>query len=220
MLEGLTNLDNVGLIFRNAMALGARDRASRAQLATAGAAYTGFNGDEKIHPEAVDANWRYIALLVAVEEYGKPYTDLLWRHFLAADNALLRQNLLGAMAESTDPGVAATVRELILSPELRDNEIFSIFRGQMAKEETRQDIWDWSKSNMTAILERIPTWSKGQIPAQFQNFCSIEHADDIDQFFSPMIDTLESGPRYLANALETIRLCAAFVELHGNHDNS
>ena len=39
-------------------------------------------------------------------------------------------------------------------------------------------------------------------------------ANDIENVFAPIIDTLESGPRYLANTLETIRLCTAFVDLH------
>jgi len=126
----------------------------------------------------------------------------------------LKEYLLRAMAASTDAAVAQLMRGRILSPELRDNEIFSIFGGQMSKAENRQAMWDWSKENMSAILERIPAWRKGQIPARFDNFCAREQADDIEDFFSPIIDTLESGPRYLANALETIRLCAAFVDLH------
>jgi len=196
------------------LALGAKDPAIGAELSAAGAAFTGFGGDEKIHMDAVDPNLQLIALLVAVEEFGKPYADLLWRHFLESDNALLKQYLLIAMAYSPDTEVARVMRDRILSPELRDNEIFSIFGSQMSREENRQDMWDWARENMEAVLERIPAWRKGQIPAQFDGFCTLQQARDIEDFFSPIIDTLESGPRYLANSLEAIRLCAAFVDLH------
>ena len=119
-----------------------------------------------------------------------------------------------AIADSLDPVVAESIRDRILSPELKDNEIFSIFYSQMSREENRGAMWEWSQENMWAVLERIPAWRKGQIPAQFEDFCTLEEANDIENFFSPIIDTLESGPRYLANALETIRLCAAFVDVH------
>jgi alanyl aminopeptidase len=190
------------------------DSAIRARLVDAGAAYAGYNSDQKIHPEAADPNVRQLALVVAAEEIGKPYTDLLWRHFKKSDNAQLRQQLLLAMASNTDPAVAAIMRDRILSPDLKDNEIFYIYYGQMAHADNRQASWEWTQSNLWAVLERIPNWAKGRLPSNFGNFCSREQANDLENFFSPIIDSLVSGPRYLANTLESIRLCAAFVDLH------
>jgi alanyl aminopeptidase len=91
------------MLSMSTLALGAKDPVVRAQLAESGTAYVGFEGDEKIHPEAIDPNLIMISLLVSVEEYGKPYTDLLWRLFQTSDNALVRQYLLIALGESTDP---------------------------------------------------------------------------------------------------------------------
>jgi Peptidase family M1 domain/ERAP1-like C-terminal domain/Peptidase M1 N-terminal domain len=207
--------DQFHRLVMSTLALGAHDPNTRATLDAASVAFTGYGGDEQLRDDAVDPNLRLIALLVGVEEHGKPFVDLLWRHFQASDNALLKQHLLIAMADSTDPVVAGQMRDRILSPELKDNEIFSIFGSQMSRKENRQAMWDWSQENMWAILERIPAWRKGQIPARFTGFCSREQANDIENFFSPIIETLSSGPRYLANSLETIRLCAAFVDLHG-----
>ena len=200
----------------SALAHGAEDTAVRSSLVDSAIAYTGFKGDEALHPEALESDLRRLALNVAAQELGQPFTDLLWRHFLEQDNAQLRQYLLYAIAQSPDPIAAAEARGRILSPELRDNEIPNIFYGQMSEEKNRQAIWDWSKENMTAVLDRIPTWKKGQIPSYFRGFCDRTQADDIDDFFAPMIEKLESGPRYLANSLETIRLCAAFTDLHKN----
>ncbi|MEH6583736.1 MAG: M1 family aminopeptidase [Halioglobus sp.] len=199
------------------LAMGARDVDIRSDLAAAAAAFSGFKGDEKIHPEAVDPNLRLSALMVAVEEFGKPFTDLLWRQFKLEDNALLRQHMLQAIAISTDPVVAELMRERILSPALKDNEIAYIYHSQMAKKENRQQIWEWSQENLWAVMDRIPAWTKGKFPARFDEFCSREEANDIENFFSPIIDSLESGPRYLANTLETIRLCAAFVDVHSQN---
>lgn len=203
------------MLMMSTLALGAGDEAVHARLADAGAAFTGFGGDEQMHLDAIDPNLRYIALLAGVEAHGKPFAELLWRHFLASDNALLREYLLGAMAWSTDPEVAAAMRERILSPQLRDNEIFDIFSSQMAHVETREAVFDWTADNLQSVLERVDSWRKGQLPSHFDDFCSEQDAAKVEATFAPIIDSLESGPRYLANALETIRLCAAFAALHG-----
>ncbi|MFV0276843.1 MAG: ERAP1-like C-terminal domain-containing protein, partial [Parahaliea sp.] len=193
------------------LGLGARDATVQTRLIAAGEAYTGFGGDGQLHPDAIDPNLRYIALLAAVEAHGKPFAELLWRHFQASDNALLREYLLGAMAWSIDPEVAAGLRERILSPALRDNEIFDILEGQMARAETRDALFDWFSANLDAVLGRVDSWREGQLPAYFDDFCSERDAGRVEALFSPIIDQLESGPRYLANSLETIRLCAAFA---------
>ncbi|MFT5334321.1 MAG: alanyl aminopeptidase [Halioglobus sp.] len=200
----------------SALAYGAEDAAVRNSLVTLAKAYTGFEGDEALHPDALESDLRRLALNIAAQDLGQPFADLLWRHFLQEDNAQLRQYLLYAMAQSPDQAVAASMRGKILSPQLRDNEISNIFYGQMSQVKNRQHAWDWSAQNMDGILDRIPTWKKGQVPFYFSSFCDRASADAIEEFFTPIIDDLESGPRYLANSLETIRLCAAFADFHQN----
>jgi alanyl aminopeptidase len=202
------------MFMMSTLAIGAYDPAIRKELAEMGALFTGFGGDEKIHHEAIDPNLSYIALLVATDEYGKPFTDLLWKLFKGSDNANDRNYLLRAMASSIDPEIAEAVRGRILSPDLKDNEVSSILYGQMGRVENREAMWQWTQLHMADLLERIPTWQKGRTPAYFDTFCSREKANEIEAVFRPMIDTLESGPRNLANALETIRLCAAFADRH------
>jgi aminopeptidase N len=202
------------MLLMSTLALGADDPEIRKQLADSAVAYTGFGGDEQLHPDAIDPNIRYIALLVGIDEFGKPFSDLLWRYFKSNENALTRQFMLSAMAWSTDPIIAQQVRGLILSPELKDNEIRNIIYNQMDRQENRQAIWDWTRNNMDALMERIPSWRKGGVPGFFNGFCSRQQASDIEATFAPIIETLESGPRTLANTLETIRLCASFVEFH------
>lgn len=217
-LDGLAERDADQARFRaqvmSTLALAAQDPVVRARMAAAGAAFVGFEQDEKIHPEAVDPNLRLLALTVAIEEYGKPYADLLWRQLLASSNALLRQDMLYALGYSRDPVVASVMRDRILAPELKDNEIYPIIYGQGAHRETRDALWDWIQTNMWAVMDRIPSWNRGKLPGRLDSFCSREKANDMENFFAPVIDELESGPRYLANALETIRLCAEFVDLH------
>ena len=196
------------------LGLDARDPAIRKELLEVGTRYTGFGGDRQLHADTVDANIRLLAMMVAVEELGKPYADLLWEQFLASDNATQRQELLIAMAWSTDPEVASQMRARILSPEVRGNEFPGIYYAQTSHPQTRVALWEWTVENMDAVLARLPAWVRGQLPSDFAGFCSEEDAARVEAAFAPIIDSLEAGPRYLANTLETIRLCSALVDFH------
>ena len=194
------------------LALDAKDPALRARLTEQAVTFTGFGGDQQLRPEAIDPNIRLLALFVAVEEKGADFAQLLWQQFLSAEDALLRDHLLRGMASSIDPEVAALSRERILSSSIRDNEIFNILWYQMSNEENRQSMWEWTMENLDAVLARIPSQNRGGLTRVFSRFCDAASADDLEARFSSIIESLESGPRHLANTVESVRLCAAFVD--------
>ncbi|TDG13461.1 M1 family peptidase [Seongchinamella unica] len=216
-LDALTPDQNQYRMFMvSTLALRARDEALLEELTGLAKRYTGFGDDEQIHPERIDANYAYIALLAGVETLGKPFTDLLWKQFLEQQNVTLRERHLQALARSEDPVVAAKLRAAILSPDVAVNEFGYIISGQMDIPEHQQAMWQWMQDNFDAVIARIPTWQKGQAPRYFDSFCSEADAASVAAVFSPVIANYESGPRYLAKSLEKIRLCAAFVERYGN----
>jgi alanyl aminopeptidase len=201
-------------VLQGVLALTAKDEALRLELRDQAIAYAGYEGDSKIHEEAVDANQLDTALLVAVDELGKPYVDLLWEHFLNSTDMTQRQSLLGAMAYSAEPEVAATMRDRILSPELKSNEIYYIIGAQTGRAESRDDLWLWIQQNMDPLLALIPIWRQGGLIRFVGTFCSEEKAAELEAVFNPFIRELGSGPRTLANTTEGIRLCAAFADAH------
>lgn len=218
-LETLTPDQNqYRMLMLSTLALRAGDKSLLQDLTEMAKRYTGYGDDEQIHPERIDANYAYIALLAGVETLGKPFTDLLWKQFLAQDNVTLRERHLQALARSEDPGVARYLRAAILSPDVAVNEFGYIISGQMDVPRQQQPMWRWMQENFDAVIARIPTWQKGQAPRYFDSFCSEEDAASVEAVFSPVIANYESGPRYLAKSLEKIRLCAAYVERYGNTD--
>ena len=66
--------------------------------------------------------------------------------------------------------------------------------------------------NLDAVLARIPSQNRGGLTRVFSRFCDAASADDLEARFSSIIESLESGPRHLANTVESVRLCAAFVD--------
>jgi alanyl aminopeptidase len=203
------------MFMMSTLGLRGRDPVIRAELVAMGRAYTGYGTDGQLAPDAIDPNMAYIALLAGVEDIGKPFIDLLWQHFDRSDDATVRERILYAIAYSTDPEVAAEARAAIPNPRLADNEIGYVIEGQMQKPENQAGVWTWTRDNLGAVMERIPTWRKGQVPDMFSEFCAADAAADIEAVFAPVIDQYESGQRYLAKTLEKIRLCAAFVAHYG-----
>jgi alanyl aminopeptidase len=222
-LEQLDSLPELSLeqqhyrmLMMSTLALHARDPKMLQQLTAMGRAFTGFDADEQLHPDAIDSNLIYIALLAGVDTLGKSFTDLLWKHFRASDNATLRERLLLAISSSIDPAVGAEARAAILSPDLGDNEISHVFWGQMGRPDNHRAMWEWTETNLDAVLERFSSGRKGRIPGFFSGFCDEGAALELEATFGPIIDDFESGPRYLAKSLESIRLCAAFIDHYGS----
>lgn len=211
-------LQQYRMLMMSTLALRARDPELLQELTARARTYTGFDKDGQLKPEAIDSNLIFIALLAGVDTQGKPFTDLLWKHFLASDNATTRERLLSAISSSTDPLAGAEVRQAILSPELADNEVPYILWGQMGEPENQRAMWEWTRDNLDAVFDRIPTWRKGRVPDFFSAFCDNASAAEIEATFAPIIGNYESGERYLAKSLETIRLCAAFIDHYRNDE--
>ena len=203
------------MLMLSTLALKARDQALLDELTDMAKAYTGYGASEQINPSAIDANYIYIALMAGVEQLGKPFADLLWRQFLAEENVTTRERILRSLATTNDQEVSAMLHEAILSPEVAVNEFGYIIGGQMSSPETQQAMWEWMQANFDAVIDRTPTWHKGQTPEYFNRFCSEEDASSVEAVFSPVIAEYEAGPRYLAKSLEKIRLCAAYIDRYG-----
>lgn len=190
------------------------DMELRQQLSKKAQAYTGVGEHSQINPDALNSNLREAALFAAVQELGSTYSIHLKNMMLSSRDALLRQEILRALAGSTDETVLKDVRTLILSPELRDNEIHHIIQPQMANPATRDAMWHWLLDNYEGVLERLPAWAKGKFINPASYFCSKEQYNLISENLADKINALEGGPRALANTLEQINLCAALVNKH------
>ncbi len=121
---------------------------------------------------------------------------------------------LDAIGNTKDAAKAAEVRELVFSPLLRDNEIYSILFPQASMPETRDATWLWFQQNLDLILPRIPEARWGRMTFIGNAFCNTEKQAEVQAFFAERINSLTGGPRSLAQTLEGIDLCVAKVRQH------
>jgi alanyl aminopeptidase len=188
-----------------------RDPAVRAEARRRGRAYLGIGKDGVIHPDAVDANLVGVALGVVGEEADRATWDAMKALLAGSVDETVRGRLAWALGAARDPALATAAREVVLDPALlRDSEMLTPLWAQLSQPEMRDVAWAWVKEHYDAILARLPKHHGGvQLVSTGRAYCDEAHARDVEAFFTPKIESIEGGPRALAQALEDVRLCAA-----------
>jgi alanyl aminopeptidase len=189
------------------LAMTAQDPAVRAEAKKRGLAYV---KDGAVHPDAVDPNIAGTALAVVGEEADRATWDALRSLLDKTQDEAVRGRLVRALAVARDPALATAAREMVLDPSLRDTEVLSPLYAQLDRPDTREAAWAWMKEHYDAVLARVPRHREGvQLVGAGGRFCDADHAKDVESFFTPKIEAIESGPRALAETLEEVQLCAA-----------
>jgi alanyl aminopeptidase len=84
---------------------------------------------------------------------------------------------------------------------------------QMARETTAELTYDWMIENDEAIIDMIPEMFRSNIvPALGSYFCSADKAEEWEIFVNSHADRLPGYERDLAQATESIQLCAALKQ--------
>jgi alanyl aminopeptidase len=151
-----------------------------------------------------------VALGVVGEEADRPTWDAMKGLLVGSVDETVRGRLASALGAAREPALAAAARELVLDPALRDTEMFAPIWAQLSQPDKRDTAWAWVKEHYDAILTRLPKHHGGvQLISTGRAYCDEVHARDVETFFTPKIESIEGGPRALAQALEDVRLCAA-----------
>jgi cytosol alanyl aminopeptidase len=190
------------------LAFTARDPVVRKEAAARGRAFIGFGKDSALHADAVDNNLAGIALSVAAEEGSAPFFDALLVHLDKSDDAALRARLLSAIASVREPALSERALALTLDKRLRTNEVLTPLGQQFSMMETRDAAWLWLRTNLDAVVARLSPGRAGGLPF-YVRYCDEAHVSEVEAFFTPKIAALDGGPRNLANAVESMRLCVA-----------
>ncbi len=154
------------------MAKTAKQPELRTELVKMAKAWSGYGTDNQLHPDAANPIIVGTALVVAVDELGPDFVDHLYQLAVGSTDAVVRGWLLDAIGNTKDPVKSAEIRELVFSPELRDNEIYSILFPQVLMPETRDATWLWFQQNMDRILSRIPEEPWGRMTLVGREFCN------------------------------------------------
>ena len=188
----------------------ARDAALRAPVAEQAARRIGLNGESD--PAAVPQSELETVLSVGVQDLGRPFFDALVEQALASEDRAFRVSAFGALARVEDPAWVAELQKLVLSGQLQGYEPLWMISRQMNRTATTELTYAWLLENFEEANALMPDTFRGQLPAFGGSFCSNERADEWTSFIQSHAGSLPGYERSLAQADETVRLCAALRE--------
>ena len=180
----------------------------REPLARQAALRLGLDGEAD--PTAAPASELETIFSIGVQDIGQPFFELLLEEAIAAEDPAFRGAALGALARVEDPVLVKRLQDAVLSGELKGTEVVGVIFRQMVRTKTTELTYAWIRENEEAVIASIPeTFRSSTVPALGQSFCSDERADEWNDFVLSHADELPGYERPLAQATETIRLCAA-----------
>jgi len=187
-----------------------RDPELCADLAARGRHFLGLNDAHQIDADAVPADLRGLALAMAAAHGDSSVFAAMLQTFRGSGDSLLRGQLLTALGRFTDAELATRARAVSLEANTRSNEISLVVGAQLGEPETRSAARAWLRSEYTALMKKGPRGlGTGFARLDASDRCSNAEADEIDAWHGPRLREIEGGPRRLAQAVESIRLCAA-----------
>jgi alanyl aminopeptidase len=161
--------------------------------------------------KAIDADATATVLHVAARAGNRALFD---KFHAAARHATERKDrlmLLHALGAFPDAKLAKRALAIVSSKEFDPRESVGILRALGNQPETRQLAWDYLKANFDRLAARLPPETMARSP-YFAHFCDEQHERDVEQFFRDRSPKLPGGPRVLAQQLERIGLCRAYVQ--------
>ncbi len=156
---------------------------------------------------------RPLVLRSAAIEGDRALFDALVTAALASKNRRERADIYAALGHFEAPELAQAARELWLSPEHDIRELLVAGRDRNSVDPVREGWFDFVRRNFVAMSRRLPQESVGRFPQFFAGFCASDKAGEVEQFFAPRLEAVSGGATHLRQALENIRLCAAYRAL-------
>ena len=189
----------------------ARDPELQSEFAAMGAAYLGLDGEADKQAIAPKYLTQALSMTMAVrgEEALNPLLALV-----KSGSALEKSSALSALSKTTDPDIAASLRDLALNDAdaMTGRQASSLLFGLISSPQFGQESWQWLQENFDLFLEtRIPATRRSQMP-NYANGCSVEARDKVEAFFGSKTDLIPGYELPLVQNLEAIELCAARKE--------
>jgi len=158
-----------------------------------------------VHPSVV-----LVALTVAAEHGDRALFDALHAAAGKEGDRHHRLLLLEAMGRFRDPAIARDAMRIALSDEFPVREAITLVYGATHSVETRGAAYDFVRENFTAMASRLPAREAAGLVTAGSALCDESKRAGMEAFFRERMAALPGGPRRYAQAVERLRVCAAF----------
>jgi alanyl aminopeptidase len=123
-----------------------------------------------------------------------------------------RADLYGALSGFRAPELAQAVLELWLSPEHDIREIMAATRTRGRSEALREGLFNFITNNFSLLEKKLPKDAPARFPQMFAGACTVQQAQQIESFFTPLVSKFDGMAKSLEQSLEVVRLCAHYRE--------
>lgn len=189
------------------IAVGRDDDAQR-RAAKLGAEMLNLKG-KGLRRDVVDPNLAEVVAMAFGMTATPDQFDALHARLKVERDDAVRGHLLAALSSPRDEALGQRALGLVLDPALRVQEMTNPLRVRMAHPETRPTAWTWLEAHLDEVAPRMAPRRAAWLPDLTTGFCSEKRADEVQATFAPIASKVPGGPRELAKAVESIRLCAA-----------
>ncbi len=156
---------------------------------------------------------RPLVLRSAAIEGDRALFDALVAAALTSNNRRERADIYAALGHFEAPELAQAARALWLSPKHDVRELLVAGRDRNSLDPVREGWFDFVRQNFVAMSRRLPEESVARFPQFFAGFCASDKVGEVERFFAPRLEAVPGGTTHLRQALESIRLCAAYRAL-------
>ncbi|HEY0992535.1 MAG TPA: M1 family metallopeptidase [Kofleriaceae bacterium] len=177
--------------------------------------------DAELIKQATELAWKWLdahsaveadivpgVLEVASSNGDQKLFDRLHAEAKKAADRVERERLLGAMGNFSDPRIAAQALALVLTDEFELRQATGLLQGALREPRTRELAFKFIQDHFDEIANKLPQMYRPYLAFTFVALCDDARKPEIEAFFRPRIEKFDGGPRILAQALETLSLCA------------
>jgi aminopeptidase N len=163
-------------------------------------------------PSSMDADLAATDLGLASRRAGPDRVDALRAVIHEAKTPEIQDAALRALATFGDPATLEMALDVLLSDEVKSQDVFKVIRETMKTRATRKVGFEWIAKHWDALKKKLPDFLAGRFFALPASVCSAEERSAVTAFFQPRVKEVTGADRPLAEALESASLCEALHE--------
>jgi alanyl aminopeptidase len=135
---------------------------------------------------------------------------------IASEDPQCRDAATGALARVEDPELVRKLQKAGLDEKFKRNEFRGIVARQMVRQATTELTYAWLLENTDEVIKKMTgALTTSVLPSLGSSFCTVERANDWQAFITEHADQLPGYERKLAQAVESIHLCASLRDARG-----
>jgi len=163
--------------------------------------------------KSVSPEVAWTALQVAARDGDRPLFDTVLTQARRA-KGYERSRLFATLGGFRDPVLTQEALALVTGTEFDPRDTTGILYTAFYSPETRPLAWDFYRKNFDTLANKLRSDELGGLIEMAGDLCDETRRAEAEALLTPIAERVEGGPRALARALESIRLCIESDRLH------